>query len=122
METFRYHGHHRDKELRCILVVGVDHDNDVRRRLQGEPVACLLIAAVAEIALVAVVHDSRCATFTRIRSEGLRHFPSGIARAVVDYHDRVCDALSKYLVIRCAQRSLGIVRWHYNSDFPISVH
>ena len=52
IETARNERRHRGDQTRRVLVVGVDHDHDVRPLFEREPVAGLLISAITGVLFV----------------------------------------------------------------------
>ena len=105
-----HRGHRRDKQRR-VLVVRVHHHDDVRAKLERTPVTGLLVAPVAEVALVA---------------DGLEAEPVGqrdrlVGAGVVDEHDLV-DDVAVQLRQRARQRGLGVVGGHHDSDSATVEH
>ena len=92
-------------DRRVVLVVGVDHDDDVRAALEGRPVAGLLVAAVAAVLRV---HDD-------VDAQLPRDLDRAVARAVVD-EDDVVHVRLRHVGVRPLERLLGVVRGHDDGD------
>jgi len=91
----------------------MDHDDDIRPRLQGHPVACLLVAAV---------------TFVPFMDKHLRMGQAGgdgqgfITTCVIHEDDQIDDPLFHYLVVGLLKRLGRIVGRHDDDDLLILEH
>ena len=94
-----------------VLVVGMDHDHDVRAELQGLGVAGLLVAAVAPVLFV----DEDAEAELPGQLDG--PVPAG----VVDEDDLV-HPLARDVVEGALQRLLGVVGRHDDDDFLRTFH
>src|SRR5438105_1260470 len=92
-------------ERGVVLIVGVDHDDDVGAGAQRLRVARLPIGAVA---VVAVVHED-------LEPELPRDFERRVGRAVV-HEDHEVDRVLRQLLVGHAQRPAGVVRRHHDDD------
>ena len=88
-----------------VLVVGMDHDDDVGPAFQGVAVARLLIAAVAAVLRV---DDDRQAHLAG-------HLDGAVLAAVV-HEDDLIDAAGGHVGQRGGQRALGVVGRHDGDD------
>src|SRR4030067_2957868 len=101
-----YHRGHRGYQPGRVLVVRVDHHDDVRPELQGLGVAGLLVAAVALVLLVDydVLYAELPANFHRI-----------VRAAVVHKHDLI-DNIKGDIIVGHDEGLLGMVGGHYDDD------
>ena len=83
----RYHRCERRDETRRVLVIRMDHHDDVRAEMQRRAIAGLLIAAVADVPLVG--HDER--------SEPSGERDGLVGAGIVDHHDGIDDVLGQFL-------------------------
>ena len=102
------HRDHRGDQLGRVLVVRVDHDDDVRAVLQRQAIARFLVPAVAEVLHVRV--DDRLRQ--RLRQGGRL-----VRAGVVDDDDQIDDALRQHLLVRLQQRLGRVVGGHDDDDF-----
>ena len=91
----------------------MDHNNDVGVVFKSEPVAGLLISAVAAIARMRM--DNRIGQ-TSGDVDGL--VPAGI----IDDNDQVHNPLGHNLIVGIAKGPGGIVGRHYDNDFFVVKH
>ena len=88
-----------------VLVVGMDHDDDVGPAVEGFAVARLLIAAVAAV--------------LRMDDHGQAHLAGhldGAVLAAVVHQDDLIDAARRHVGQRRGQRALGVVGRHDGDD------
>src|ERR1019366_5467680 len=74
IDTVGDHARHGGYEQRCVLIIGMDHDDDVGAGGQSFAVAGLLIAAIA---VVAIVNEG-------LQAEPVRDFEGAIGTVIVD--------------------------------------
>ena len=106
-------GRHGRDEEGSILVVRMDHDDDVGPFLQGGLVAGFLVAAVAEIPLVKV---DPC--FWEGQSDG----HCLVLTFIVDDDDQINDSLRQHLSMGFSQGFRRVVGGHDNNNFLILIH
>ena len=103
---------HRLQEERRVLVVGMEHHDDVRPDLERLVVAGLLVAAVAFVLIVLDdIFDAQL----------LGHLDRVVAAAVVDQDD-VVDDVERDLVVSLFQRLLRVVGGKDDGYFQVLYH
>ena len=102
-----HRGHGRDQP-RCVLIIGVDHDDDIRALFQGDPVARFLVCPVAPVVFMDVD--------PRIR-EGFRNLDGLVMTFVIHHDHEVNDSLSHDFLIALQDRLLRIIGGHNDDDF-----
>ncbi len=99
---------HKRHERPVVLIVGMQHHNDVGIGLERQPVTRFLIAAVAAVLGVAVDFDSELA----------RHVDRVVGAGVVDENDVLTRAARQSL--ECGlQRLRGVIRGQDDTDREI---
>ena len=100
-------GAHGQDELRGVLVVGVNHDDDVGAELEGFCVAALLVAAVAAVHFM----DDDVTD-----ADALGYFHGVVGAFVVHEHDFVHD-VHGYLAVGALEGECGAVGGEYDDYF-----
>jgi len=113
VEAVSDHCNESGNEFWGVLIVGMDHDDDVSSLLQCAPVAGLLIAAIAHVTLVGI-------------HPGLLKAPCDLDRPVMTdiiHDDNQIDAvLGQHLRMGLPECLFGVVGRHYHDDFLVSEH
>ena len=99
------HRGHRGDESRVVLVVWMDHDDNIGPKSQSLTVACLLVRAVTEVLAV----DER--SNTELHGAGNGRVGAGVVDQENIINDIVWDCL-----VRLLKRLLGLVRWKDDHD------
>ena len=99
------HGGHGGDEARSVLVVGVEHDDDVGSTGEGDGVAGFLVAAVATVFLVLDGDESEFAGES-----------GGVVLAGVVGEDDVVDDFVGHFVEGLPEGFGGVVGRHYDGD------
>lgn len=113
MEAVCDNGDHRRDKLRGVLIIRMDHDDDIGSGFKGESVASLLVPAVSLIDLVNMdLHALQAA----------RDVYGVVAAFVINENNHVHDALLPNFLIGTADGFCGIVGRHDHYDFFVSIH
>ena len=104
---------HRRNQLGRVLIIRVDHDDDVRARFEREAITGLLVAAVAGVFLM---HMHAHAEQRR------RHLHRVVAAAVIHQDDFVHDALLEDFVHGLGDSFGRVVSGHDHDDFFSVIH
>ena len=105
VDVRRDHRRHRGDQPRLVLVVRMQHDDDVGAVRERERVARLLVAAVAAIGRMPVRRDAE--------APGDRN--GGVVAGIVDEQHFVDDVVRDRFVARC-ERLLRVIRGHDDDD------
>ena len=101
----------RRHQPRLVLVVGMEHDDDVRARPEGQRVAGLLVAAVAMVAPVEGVADAQPARDL-----------TGLVRACVIHDDDLVDQRPVDPLEGARESPRGIKCWKDHANFRAVDH
>ena len=101
----RDHCRHRGDQLRLVLVIRMQHDDDVGAFSQRQRIASLLVGAVAAILRMPV----------RDHAEAARHRQRRIVAGIIDQQHRIDDVTGN-LKEAFLERFLGAVRRHHHDD------
>ena len=113
IEAVADHGGHGGYEQGSVLVIGVDHDDDVGVVFESDSVAAFLVGAVAGVDGVAVDDGV---------GQGAGDFGGFVAAGVVDDDDEVDALLGGDFAMGFDQRVLGVIGRHDYRDFFVVVH
>ena len=113
MQVVGDHRGHRGNELRCVLIIRVNHDDDVGASFEREAVTGFLVAAVAGIFFVDV----------DFHAEELRgDFYGVVAAAVVHEDNQIHDALLVDFIHGLRDGFGRVVGGHDDDDFLAVIH
>ena len=103
----RDEGRHRGKKLRRVLVIGMNHNDDVGVGRERETVTGFLIATVT--AVFRMHFDLHL-----FQRPGNRH--SLIVTGVIDHDDKIDNPLRHHFVVGALQGARGVVGRHHDDD------
>ncbi len=113
MEPIADHADHGRYQERGVLVVRMDHDDDVGLLFEGDPVAALLVAPVTGVLLVDVDDGA-------LERAGDRDGP--VPAPVIDQDDPIDHPLGEHLGMGAFKRPLRVVGGHDHHDLLVLIH
>ncbi len=106
-------GNHGRDQFRCVLIIRMDHDDNVASGFECQPITGFLITAIASVGFV-LVHNGIRQIFCNARCF--------ILTPVINNNDEIYNFLFHDLIICFNKRPLGIVCRHHHNDFFIFKH
>ena len=104
---------HRWNQLGRVLIIRVDHDDDVGPRFERQAIAALLVSTVALVHVMNMDLDA---------FQTARDGNCVIAAFVVHQDDAIDQLLVADFVISLSQGFGGVIRRHHHHHFLISIH